>query len=75
MEGYFFLDFSTSYTHTVIYTIAVRVANRFLFLAGENERNQVFLFTSATYKRSLFIEKNILNKIMRKKKIEKIKKS
>ena len=55
-EGYFFLDFSTSYTHTVIYTIAVRVANRFLSLAGENERNQVFLFTSATYKRSLFIE-------------------
>ena len=56
MEGYFFLDFSTSYTHTVIYTIAVRVANRFSSLAGENERNQVFLFTSATYKRSLFIE-------------------
>jgi hypothetical protein len=55
-EGYFFLDFSTIYTHTVICTIAVRVANRFLSLAGENERNQVFLFTSATYKRSLFIE-------------------
>jgi len=34
----------------------VRVANRFSSLAGENERNQVFLFTSATYKRSLFIE-------------------
>jgi len=56
MEGYFFLDFSTSYTHTVIYTIAVRVVYRFLSLAGEKERNQVFLFTSATYKRSLFIE-------------------
>jgi len=74
MEDYFFLDFSTSYTHTVICTIAVRVIHRFLSLAGENERNQVFLFTSATYKRSLFIEKNILNKIMRKKKIEKFKK-
>jgi len=67
MEGYFFLDFSTSYTYTVICTIVVRVINRFLFLAGENERNQVFLFTSATNKRSLFIEKNIQNKIMRKK--------